>query len=151
LPAIQSGVSRIPGFGGVAPDVQQARTFVNGAVRELVKNLQNSPVFAQREREAIEGEVDIGPRFFDDPEGLRNRMIGVDDFLATKIREADAFAKSQDATSKARGEALNTVQAITNFRKILGVPTRVYSVEEVQKLPTGTPFLWNGTQPRVRQ
>ena len=151
LPAIQSGVSRIPGLGGVAPDVQQARTFVNGAVRELVKNLQNSPVFAQREREAIEGEVDIGPRFFDDPEGLRNRMIGVDDFLATKIREADAFAKSQEATSKARGEALNTVQAITNFRKILGVPTRVYSVEEVQKLPTGTPFLWNGTQPRVRQ
>jgi hypothetical protein len=151
LPAIQSGVSRIPGLGGVAPEVQQARTFVNGAVRELVKNLQNSPVFAQREREAIEGEVDIGPRFFDDPEGLRNRMIGVDDFLATKIREADAFAKSQEATSKARGEALNTVQAITNFRKILGVPTRVYSVEEVQKLPTGTPFLWNGTQPRVRQ
>jgi hypothetical protein len=151
VPAIQAGVSRIPGLGGVAPDVQQARTFVNGAVRELVKNLQNSPVFAQREREAIEGEVDIGPRFFDDPEGLRNRMIGVDDFLATKIREADAFAKSQEATSKARGEALNTVQAITNFRKILGVPTRVYSVEEVQKLPTGTPFLWNGTQPRVRQ
>lgn len=151
VPAIQSGVSRIPGFGGVAPDVQQARTFVNGAVRELVKNLQNSPVFAQREREAIEGEVDIGPRFFDDPEGLRNRMIGVDDFLATKVREAQAFAASQEATSKARGEALNTVQAITNFRKILGVPTRVYSVEEVQRLAPGTPFLWNGTQPRVRQ
>jgi hypothetical protein len=151
VPAIQAGVSRIPGLGGVAPDVQQARTFVNGAVRELVKNLQNSPVFAQREREAIESEVDIGPRFFDDPEGLRNRMIGVDDFLATKIREADVFAKSQEATSKARGEALNTVQAITNFRKILGVPVRVYSVDDVQKLQPGTPFLWNGTQPRVRQ
>lgn len=151
VPAAQSAIARIPGLGGVAPDVQQARTFVNGAVRELVKNLQNSPVFAQREREAIEGEVDIGPRFFDDPEGLRNRMIGVDDFLATKVREAQAFAASQEATSKARGEALNTVQAITNFRKILGVPTRVYSVEEVQKLAPGTPFLWNGTQPRVRQ
>lgn len=151
VPAAQAAVARIPGMGGVAPEVQQARTFVNGAVRELVKNLQNSPVFAQREREAIEGEVDIGPRFFDDPEGLRNRMIGVDDFLATKVREADAFAKSQDATSKARGEALNTVQAISNFRKILGVPTRVYSVEEVQRLQPGTPFLWNGTQPRVRQ
>jgi len=151
VPAAQSAIARIPGLGGVAPDVQQARTFVNGAVRELVKNLQNSPVFAQREREAIEGEVDIGPRFFDDPEGLRNRMIGVDDFLATKVREAQAFAQSQEATSKARGEALNTVQAISNFRKILGVPVRVYSVEEVQRLQPGTPFLWNGTQPRVRQ
>ena len=151
VPAAQAAVARVPGLGGVAPDVQQARTFVNGAVRELVKNLQNSPVFAQREREAIEGEVDIGPRFFDDPEGLRNRMIGVDDFLAAKVREADAFAKSQEATSKARGEALNTVQAITNFRKILGVPVKVYSIEEVQKLPPGTSFLWNGTQQRVRQ
>jgi hypothetical protein len=151
VPAAQAAVARVPGLGGVAPDVQQARAFVNGAVRELVKNLQNSPVFAQREREAIEGEVDIGPRFFDDPEGLRNRMIGVDDFLATKIREADAFAKSEEATSKARGEALNTVQAITNFRKIMGVPMKVYSIEEVQKLPPGTSFLWNGTQQRVRQ
>lgn len=151
VPSIQGAVARIPGFGGVAPEVQQARTFVDGAVRELVKNLQSSPVFAQREREAIEGEVDIGPRFFDDPEGLRNRMIGVDDFLATKVREAQAFAQTQDSTSKARGQAMDTVQAITNFRKILGVPTRVYSVEEVQKLAPGTPFLWNGTQPRVRQ
>lgn len=151
VPSIQGAVARIPGFGGIAPEVQQARTFVDGAVRELVKNLQSSPVFAQREREAIEGEVDIGPRFFDDPEGLRNRMIGVDDFLATKVREAQAFAQTQDSTSKARGQAMDTVQAITNFRKILGVPVRVYSVEEVQRLQPGTPFLWNGTQPRVRQ
>jgi hypothetical protein len=31
-----------------------------------------------------------------------------------------------------------------HFQKKSGIPPRVYTIEEVQALPSGTNFLWNG-------
>jgi hypothetical protein len=151
VPKAATTVARIPGFGGVAPEMQQKRNFVNAAVRDLIKNLQNNPRYAEGERKAIEAEVDIGPRFFDDAEGLRNRIVGIDDFLAKKQTEAEREGYNEQLPVETRRSYRSAAQSIASFRGVLGVPIRVYNIDDVRSLPPGTPFLWNGTEPRVRQ
>jgi hypothetical protein len=151
IPKAATTVARVPGLGGVAPEMQQKRNFVNAAVRDLIKNLQNNPRYAEGERKAIEAEVDIGPRFFDDAEGLRNRIVGIDDFLAKKQTEAEREGYNNELPVETRRAYRSAAQSIASFRGVLGVPIRVYSIDDVRALPPGTPFLWNGTEPRVRQ
>lgn len=151
IPKAATTAARIPGFGGIAPEMQQKRNFVNAAVRDLIKNLQNNPRYAEGERKAIEAEVDIGPRFFDDAEGLRNRIVGIDDFLAKKQTEAEREGYNNELPVETRRAYRSAAQSIASFRGVLGVPIRVYSIDDVRALPPGTPFLWNGTEPRVRQ
>lgn len=151
MPAIKDIISSIPGFGDVGKDVTQARARYLGDFRELVKSLQNSPVYAQSERAAIENELDIEPRFFDDPAKLRNKLIGIDDYLLGRIRDAERNYKNRNIPVSQRKEHLRIKTLIENFRPKLGIPVRIYTIEEAQKLAPGTPFLWNGTELRVRQ
>jgi len=151
VPKAATTIARVPGLGGVMPEMQQKRNFVNAAVRDLIKNLQNNPRYAEGERKAIEAEVDIGPRFFDDAEGLRNRIVGIDDFLAKKQTEAEREGYNNELPVETRRAYRSAAQSIASFRGVLGVPVRVYSIDDVRALPPGTPFLWNGTEPRVRQ
>lgn len=151
IPAAATTVARVPGLGGVAPEMQQSRNFVNAAVRDLIKNLQNNPRYAEGERKAIEAEVDIGPRFFDDAEGLRNRIVGIDDFLAKKQTEAEREGYNEQLPVETRRAYRSAAQSIASFRAVLGVPVRIYDIEDVKRLTPGTPFLWNGTEQRVRQ
>ena len=151
IPKAATTAARIPGLGGLAPEMQQKRNFVNAAVRDLIKNLQNNPRYAEGERKAIEAEVDIGPRFFDDAEGLRNRIVGIDDFLAKKQAEAEREGYNDQLPVDTRRSYRSAAQSIASFRGVLGVPIRIYNIEDVRALPPGTPFLWNGTEPRVRQ
>lgn len=151
IPAAATTIARVPGMGGVAPEMQQSRNFVNAAVRDLIKNLQNNPRYPEGERKAIESEVDIGPRFFDDAEGLRNRTIGIDDFLAKKQAEAEREGYNEQLPLDTRRAYRTAAQSIANFRTILGVPIRIYNIEDVKQLAPGTPFLWNGTEQRVKR
>jgi hypothetical protein len=137
--------------GSIAPEMQQKRVFVNQAVRDLIMNLQNSPRYAEGERLQIQAEVDIGPRFFDDAEGLRNRIVGIDDFLARKQTNAEREGYNDQLPVDTRRDYRSAAKAIADFRKILGVPVRIYNIDDVRALPPGTPFLWNGTEQRVRQ
>jgi hypothetical protein len=150
IPTIKDVVSSVPGFGNVGREVTQARSRFMGDFRELVKALQNSPVYAQGERKSIESELDIEPRFFDDPAKLRNKLIGIDDYLLGRYNDSKTNATNSNLPAKDRQEYLRIGKLIENFRPKLGVPVRVYSIEEVNNLPPNTPFLWNGTDFRVR-
>ena len=150
IPTVKDVVSSIPGFGNVGKEVTQARSRFMGDFRELVKALQNSPVYAQGERKSIESELDIEPRFFDDPAKLRNKLIGIDDYLLGRYNDSKTNATNSNLPAKDRQEYLRIGKLIENFRPKLGVPVRVYSIEEVNKLPPNTPFLWNGTDARVK-
>jgi hypothetical protein len=151
IPKAATTTARIPGLGGIAPEMQQKRNFVNAAVRDLITNLQNSPRYAEGERLQIQAEVDIGPRFFDDAEGLRNRIVGIDDFLARKQTNAEREGFNDRLPVQTQRDYRSAAQSIADFRKILGVPVRIYNIDDVRALPPGTPFLWNGTEQRVRQ
>lgn len=138
-------------FGQVDAKADEARTFFDTAVRDLIKSLQNNPHYATTEMKAIEKELDIGPAFFDNPASLGSRMVGIDDFLMQKLKAAQADATNDSYTVDARRNALNVTRDISNFQKKAGIPPRVYTIEEVQALPSGTNFLWNGTQSKWKK
>lgn len=138
-------------FGQVDAKADEARTFFDTAVRDLIKSLQNNPHYATTEMKAIEKELDIGPAFFDNPASLGSRMVGIDDFLMQKLKAAQVDANNDSYTVDARRNALNVTRDISNFQKKAGIPPRVYTIEEVQALPSGTNFLWNGTQSKWKK
>lgn len=144
VPSFVSGVSSVPTLGGVGAETTQARTRFMGDYRELVKTLQNSPVYAQREMGAIEAELDLDPRFWDDPEKLRNKLIGIDNFLLGRLQDARRNATNENIPVDQRKDYIKIATAIENFRPKMGVPISVYTREDALALPKGTVFLWNG-------
>lgn len=149
IPTAKDIISSIPGLGGVGADVTQARARYLGDFRELVKSLQNSPVYAQGERAAIEKELDIDPRFFDDPEKLRNKLIGIDNYLTNRLVDARANATNANLPVEQRKDHTKIVTAIQNFLPKLGIPEKIYTDKArqafIKRSPPGTPYLWNGT------
>jgi hypothetical protein len=149
--SLTARASRIPGLGNIAPDVLQARSYVTTAVNDLVSNLRTNDRFSETERKEIKSQIDIGPEFFDNPSALKNRIIGISDFLEKKIQEEQSKIKDTGLPVKIRQSAADRLVDLQVFSTTFGVPVRVYSLEQVQALPKGTPFLWNGTTPRTRQ
>ena len=150
IPTIKDLVSNVPLLGNVGKEVTTARSTYMGEFRSLVKALQNSPVYAQGERKSIEDELDIEPRFFADPAKLRNKLIGIDNFLLGRLQDAIRGKDDENLHVRDRQDFMRTIKLIEDFRPKMGVPVRAYSIDEVNKLPSGTPFLWNGTDARVK-
>jgi hypothetical protein len=94
--------------------------------------------------QAIEKEIDIAPAFFDNPDSLGNRLIGIEDFLNERLKAAQKDAVNPNFPVASRQAALDEIKELKNFLKVAGIPPRVYTIEEVQALPRGTNFLWNG-------
>lgn len=150
-PSLAAGAAKIPGIGGkVAPQMQQARSFVTTAVNDLVSNLRTNDKFTENERKEIKREIDIGPAFFDSPAALRNRMIGIDEFLNKKIADWTTQINDTKLPVKIRQDAADRITDTRKFMTTLGVPVRIYSMEEYDALPPNTEFLWNGTEPRFK-
>lgn len=150
VPAVASSVAKVPGLGDVAPQMQQAVTFVNAAKRDLIKNLQNNPRFPEGERKAIEKEIDIGANVLDNPAAVKNRMVAIDDFLFKRQQNEERASKDDTLPTATRQAALQAANELRNFRTTMGVPTKVTTIDQVKALPIGTKFIWNG-QERVRQ
>jgi hypothetical protein len=131
-------------FGQIDPKIDEARAFFNSTRRSLIKALAANPRFPVSEMEAIEKEIDIAPAFFDNPASLGSRLIGIEDFLNQRLKTAQRDANNPEYPVASRQAALDEIKELKNFIKVAGVPVRVYSLEEVEALPFGTRFLWNG-------
>jgi hypothetical protein len=131
-------------FGQIDPKIDEARTFFNSAKNSLVKALSANPRFPVAEMEAIKKEIDIEPAFFDNPNSLGSRLIGIEDYIKQRLKAAQRDAVNPDFPVASRQAALDEQKELGNFLKVAGVPVRVYSLEEVEALPFGTNFLWNG-------
>jgi hypothetical protein len=149
VPKIASTVAKVPGFGDLAPEMQQAVTFVNAAKRDLIKNLQNNPRFPEGERKAIESEIDIGANLIDNPAAVRNRMIAIDDFLFKRQQNEERASKDSSLPVATRQAALQASNELGNFRVTMGVPVRATSIDQVKALQPGTKFIWEG-QERIK-
>jgi hypothetical protein len=101
--------------------------------------------------QAIEKEIDIAPAFFDNPNSLGNRLIGIEDFLNQRLKAAEADSVNPDFPVASRQAALDEIKELKNFNKVAGIPPRVYTIEEVQALPSGTNFLWNGRESKWKK
>lgn len=142
VPAAADMASRIPAVGALVPgqEMARARQEVTLAQRDLVRVLQNNPRFAEGERQAIEREVSIGPRLFDNPEAYRQRLIAIDDSLRRRLEQARTTAQSRQVSQEERAKSMDLVNAIEPFLQQLGVPPLVRTPEEARQLPPGTVF-----------
>jgi len=138
-------------FGQVDAKSDEARTFFDSARRSLIKALAANPRYPVSEMQAIEKEIDIAPAFFDNPSSLGNRLIGIEDFLNQRLKAAEIDAVNPNFPVASRQAALDEIKELKNFNKVAGIPPRVYTIEEVQALPSGTNFLWNGKESKWKK
>lgn len=138
-------------FGQVDAKADEARTFFDSARRSLIKALAANPRYPVSEMQAIEKEIDIAPAFFDNPSSLGNRLIGIEDFLNQRLKAAEVDAVNPNFPVASRQAALDEIKELKNFNKVAGIPPRVYTIEEVQALPSGTNFLWNGRESKWKK
>jgi hypothetical protein len=138
-------------FGQVDAQADEARTFFDSARRSLIKALAANPRYPVSEMQAIEKEIDIAPAFFDNPSSLGNRLIGIEDFLNQRLKAAERDAVNPNFPVASRQAALDEIKELKNFNKVAGIPPRVYTIEEVQALPSGTNFLWNGRESKWKK
>jgi hypothetical protein len=162
-----------PNYAGIVPNVVAGATRVGGAfipgVGELGKNQQYAvqradtekgrfisalavnPRFPVAEMQRIEREISIGAKFLDNEDSVRVRMIAVDDYLAKEQIKEEKAATDKSLPVTEQNAARTAANDIRSFRSVLGVPPRVYSLQELSKLPSGTPFLWKGIEQMTRK
>jgi len=153
--------AKIPGIGGkIKPEVQQSVNYFNTTMESLFPLLDNNPRYNSKfERERVEKAIDLKSEVFDSGKAMQNRIIGVDKFLADELAKDRAIANDQNTSVDMRKQALNYVANVQAFRQRL-VPQRiidrhdaprVYSMDEVNRLPMGSLFYWNGTDLRKKE
>ena len=138
-------------FGQVDAKADEGRTFFESARRSLIKALAANPRYPVSEMQAIEKEIDIAPAFFDNADSLGNRLIGIEDFLIQRLKAAQRDANDPNYPVASQQAALDEMKELKNFLKVAGIPPRVYTIEEVQALPSGTNFLWNGKESKWKK
>jgi hypothetical protein len=143
VPAAAEGISRTPLVGDLvqAPQFTQSRNQVKQQQNDLVRVLMNNPRYAEGERKAIRDEINIDPRLWDNPTAYRDRLIGIDNAL--EIRERNAFntANSARVGREERIQAMNILNALRAFRDNLGVPPRVANDADWEALQPGTEYI----------
>ena len=127
--AVGELAGRTPGLGGMAPEMTQARSYVPLLQRDLTRVLQNNPRYAEGERQAIEREINISPRVFDNPQAFVDRLVGIDQALDIRYKNALKTAGSPKVSSIERRHAMNVANALENFRGNL-LPPRFEKPDE---------------------
>lgn len=145
--AFQAGAARVPGQGGSFSDVTQARSYANTAIDGLVSSLRTTDRFGNTEREEIKKNLGLQPQLFDDPAALRNRLIGISEFLEQEKILAERQLQNENLPVELRKAVATRLEEMKNGIKILGIPPKIYSLEEAAKLGPKVEFLWNGTTP----
>jgi len=153
--------AKIPGIGGkIKPEVQQGVNYFNTTMESLFPLLDNNPRYNSKfERERVEKAIDLKSEVFDSGKAMQNRIIGVDKFLADELAKDRAIANDPNTSVDMRKQSLSYIANVQAFRQRL-VPQRiierhdaprVYSMDEVNRLPMGSLFYWNGTDLRKKE
>jgi hypothetical protein len=140
--AITSGAATVAGLVGldIAPDIQQARQFVQSSQLRLVRALANNPRFPVTEMQNIRREINIEPNFFDSAPALKNRMIAIDQYLRSIVEQERAAGADPSLPVDTRKAALAAVKEIENYANLLGVPqgATAGASDRRQSVPTVT-------------
>lgn len=147
--AFQAGVARVPGQGGSFSGVTQSRAYANTAIDGLVSALRTTDRFGNTEREEIKKNLGLQPQLFDDPAALKNRLIGISEFIEQEKIFAERQLQNENLPVELRKAVATRLEEMKNGLKILGLPPKIYSLEEAAKLGPNVEFLWNGTTSRT--
>lgn len=126
--------------GGFAEEQTQAKTLIEGYKRDLVRAMQNSPRYAEGEREAIEKEVDLSGGVLKSATAFRQKIMAIDEFLANRQKNYEKDATNPQLAPQDRLQARRVAEAVKQFREVL-LPPRVKSAEDYEKVQPGELFL----------
>ena len=141
----KAGVAKTPGFGGSFADVTQARAYAETAINGIVSALRTTDRFGNSERQEIKADLGLEPKLFDNPTALRNRLIGIGEFIDQEKEMAENQLQNTNLPIELRKSITTRLEEMKNAIKILGLPPKVYTLEEVAALGPNAEFLWNGT------
>lgn len=147
---VAGAISGFPGLGAPFPEVTQAQNLAKQEVENLIEAFIKSDKAAVDEQKRLRELYDIGPKFFDDPAALRDRLIAIDEEIAKEIDLTARQAYNTELAPDTRAKARDFLSAAEKFRSSLGVPIRVYTEEQAKELPPGTEYLWQGKIPARR-
>lgn len=108
-------------FGDLQPGAMQADAFLNLAKNRIVNGLQQSPRWAEGERQMINRELDIIPTFLGDAVSYANRLVGIDDMLANMERNAINASNDGNIHVDERNNNANFARNIKDVRDLMGV------------------------------
>lgn len=121
----KAGIARtmgqIPGVP-VAEETLGARQNFRSAGQDMVRALAINPRFPVAEQERIQSMLDLDPSLWDSPAALKARMRGVDTYLATRQKQAEADAANEKLPADQRQAQQQNISTIKNFRAFMGVP-----------------------------
>lgn len=141
-PSVASKLGRVPVIGeGVGTKEAESMQYVDLRQKTLVKSLQNSPRYAESERESLESTISITGKTFDTESAYTSRVLAVDEFLNEEITRAQADINNPLTTTAIRQAALRDMSNMSHFKMLLGAPPKVKTVDEAMKLPAGTQFV----------
>ena len=148
-PAFKDFVSRLPVVGGES-EATRLRAFTSKTMNDLVSTLQNSPRFAETERQQIAAEMRDPLNFIDNPAGFRSSIIGLDETLLRRQLSSEKIVADQSIPVDRRKKEEDKALEIKRLRESLGVPVRIYTRKDIEALTPGTPFLWQGKTLAIR-
>ena len=148
-PAFKDFVSRLPVVGGES-EATRLRSFTAKTMADLVSTLQNSPRFAEGERQQIAAEMRDPLNFIDNPAGFRSSIIGLDETLLRRQLSSEKIVANPNIPVERRKAEEDKALEIKRIRESLGVPVRVYTRKDIEALTPGTPFLWQGKTLAIR-
>ena len=148
-PAFKDFVSRLPIVGGES-ETTRVRAFTSKTMNDLISTLQNSPRFAETERQQIAEEMRNPLNFIDNPGGFRSSIIGLDETLLRRQLSSEKIVANNAIPVDRRKKEEDKALEIKRIRDSLGVPVRVYTRKDIEALAPGTPFLWEGKTLAIR-
>jgi hypothetical protein len=149
VPAFKDFVSRLPIVGGES-ETTRVRAFTSKTMNDLISTLQNSPRFAETERQQIAEEMRNPLNFIDNPGGFRSSIIGLDETLLRRQLSSEKIVANNAIPVDRRKREEDKALEIKRIRDSLGVPIRVYTRKDIEALAPGTPFLWEGKTLAIR-
>jgi hypothetical protein len=141
-------LSRVPLVGEFisAEDQVQATTFIKNAVNQINRSVATSPRFAEGERKQIQAELGLFPSVIDREEAYINRLIGLDTLLVELRQKAYKQGyENKDLKPADIAFGREKVQEIDSIRGLMGLPPRVNNKADFDALPSGSPYILNGS------
>tara|TARA_Y100000310_G_scaffold343566_1_gene451837 strand:- start:2799 stop:4952 length:2154 start_codon:yes stop_codon:yes gene_type:complete len=120
----ESTLGQIPGLEGAfeSSEVTQLRLGFDQIAMQIVKAFQQSPRYAEGERQQIRDEVKIVPSTWSSPKLLRDRLIQTARSLTRRLRREEEIAADRKQSKETRQDAHYIATVVRNALLDLGVP-----------------------------
>jgi hypothetical protein len=146
-------VTKIPGLGDPMAAITLARKNAELKSERLIEAMLKSTQGSVREQERLAKVYDIRPSAFTDPDVYGTRLISLGRTLQEGIEQLDLESRSdgtqgtEKLSAKQRTEARQRAMLYRKVYDELDLPMTVNTQAEVDRLASGTEFLWKGTTP----